>query len=324
MHDEGGQDEKLSRDLARGESRKRHRGDRQRWADPIPSSSRPTSSPVAPSPGQDAELPSPIVHSTSAASGPLLSLQQNLRLMHSVAAAAAAANASSRSGAGQVTGNVPILPLPPGQQSPGMFMSAPAANTRKKPTPPSPTPIMPLLPRPLHPLDGSGYRHRHPHLQSHMQPSSPQTQPQRSSGGFPQHQPQHLLQLHQPPQQQQPQPASQASPGIAGGPASGALPQPLEVRSVSVGPQGVGLTLNDNRMIQLQRAEDLTPLYAHALAQLRAACDLLIVRDREVAVLRAAAASSSTSASAPMPHAAAAGPVVVDLINSEDDADHTA
>ena len=87
----------------------------------------------------------------------------------------------------------------------------------------------------------------------------------------------------------------------------------------------MGLTLNDNRMIQLQRAEDLTPLYAHALAQLRAACDLLIVRDREVAVLRAAAASSSPSAaSTPMPNASAAGPVVVDLINSEDDADHTA
>ncbi|ELR17653.1 uncharacterized protein ACA1_064380 [Acanthamoeba castellanii str. Neff] len=323
MHDEGGHGDKL-RDLARGDSRKRHRADRQRWVDPIPSSSsRPTSSPVAPSPGQDAELPSPIVHSTSAASGPLLSLQQNLRLMHSVAAAAAAASASSRSGAGQVAGNVPILPLPPGQQSPGMFMSAPAPNTRKKPTPPSPAPIVPLLPRPLHPLDGSGYRHRHPHLQSHMQPSSAQTQPQRSSGGYQQHQPQQQLQLHQPPQQQ-PQPASQASPGVAGTPSSsGALPQPLEVRSVSVGPQGVGLTLNDNRVIQLQRAEDLTPLYAHALAQLRAACDLLIVRDREVAVLRAAAASSSSpSTIAPMPDASA--PVVVDLINIEDDADHTA
>jgi hypothetical protein len=73
----------------------------------------------------------------------------------------------------------------------------------------------------------------------------------------------------------------------------------LEVRSVSVGPHGVALTLNDNRVIQLQRAEDLTPLYAHALAQLRAACDLLIVRDREIATLRAA--TTTTSAAAVLP-----------------------
>jgi hypothetical protein len=50
-------------------------------------------------------------------------------------------------------------------------------------------------------------------------------------------------------------------------------------------------------MLQLRRAEDLVPLYAHALAQLRAACDLLIVRDRELAVLRGGSHLTTASTS---------------------------
>lgn len=190
---------------------------------------------------------------SSAASGPLVSLHQNLLLMsrHSPSSASSSASSSvsslSKGPAGRAGGAQlhPLLPLPAAGGHP-LAMNPQLRGAG----------VVPLLPRP-----------------SPTATSSPdvvafhsQRLPLMAAGGG----------------------AARGTTMISGTATAGQapMPQPLEVRSVSVGPNGVGLALDEGRTMQLRRAEDLAPLYAHALAQLRAACDLLFVREREIAALR--------------------------------------